>query len=94
MKIAIIKDIRTFLTIARTCGYSFIQNYCIKSIVYDALDCVIDIKINLTNGVISFKAYTNNVSFDLTLEDKQYLLKDINYLVKWIDINGIKEKII
>lgn len=94
MKIAVIKDIRTFLTIARTCGYSFIENYCIKSIVYDILDCVIDIKINLNNGIITFMAYTSNVYFDLTMEDKQYFLNDIDYLVKWIDIKGIKEKIV
>ena len=89
MKVPVIKDIRSFLTIAKTYGYSFINNYCFKSIVYDTLDFIVEIKINLFNGIISFKSYNKSVAFDLELDDKKYLLKDIDYLVKWIDIDTI-----
>ena len=53
---------------------------------------IIQIQINLNTGVISFTSYANNVSFDLTLDDKKYLLKEIDYMVKWVDIECLKEE--
>lgn len=92
MKTPVIKDIRTFLTLARLNGYYFFNNYCAKTIVYDPLDCIIQIQINLFTGEIDFKSYVNNVSCELEMEDKRYLLKDIDYLVKWIDVQQIEEE--
>ena len=88
MKVPMIRDVRTFLTIAHIKGYYFYDKYCIKNIVYSD-DCAIEIKINLVNGYISFKSYFNNVSYNLEKEDKDYLLREIDYLVKWVDIQCI-----
>ena len=91
MKIAIIKDIRSFLSIAQIYGYVFKNNYCVKTVVYDGQGYVIEIKINLFNGVIEFRFWNDSISDELSIDDKKYLLKDIDYLVKWVDIECIKE---
>lgn len=83
-KIPILNDIKSFLPIARIYGYTFFKKNCTKTIVYDALDCIIEININLLSGLISFKSYTTNILCTLNNEDKKYLLKDITHLVKWI----------
>lgn len=88
MKVPMIKDVRTFLTIAHINGYYFKDKYCYKNIVYGE-DCIIEIKINLVNGYISFKTYWNNVSCQLERVDKEYLLKEIDCLIKWVDIECI-----
>lgn len=84
-KIPIISDIKTFLSVARLYGYTFLETYCIKTITYDVLDCIIEININLKSGIIEFKSYTTNKLCTLNMEDKKYFLKNINHLVKWIN---------
>ena len=86
MKMAVIKDIKSFLPLARFYGYSFFKKNCTKTIVYDVLDCIIEINIALTSGIITFKVYTNNKLCKINIKDKKYLLKDIAFLVRWKDV--------
>lgn len=78
-----LRSIKTFLPIARLYGYSFINHRCTKTIIYDVLDCIIEININLVSGLIVFKAYASNKTVRLTIADKKYLTKDICHLIEW-----------
>ena len=91
MKIPIIKDVRTFLTIASINGYIMKGGYCYKNIIYSK-DCGIEIKINLNNGYINCKMYWDNIFYEMDDLDKSYHLRDIDYLIKWINIEGIDIK--
>ena len=91
MKIPLIKDIRTFTTMANIYGYTYKNQYCVKSVVFN--NRTIEIKINLFSGKIAFKFYIDDISCDLTLDDKKYFLRDIDYLIKWVDIECLKEEL-
>lgn len=91
MKVPVIKDVRSFLSVAQIYGYVFKNNYCIKTVIFDYQGYVIEIKINLLNGRIGFIFWNNSISDNsLSLDDKRYLLKDIDYLVKWINIDCLE----
>ena len=89
--IPIIKDIKTFLPVARLYKYSFLNKYCTRTIIYDALDCIIIINIDLKSGAISFDCPTINRNIQLEAEDKEYLLKNISHLIKWINPDELEE---
>lgn len=86
-KVPVLSDIKSFLPLVRVYGYTFFKKNCTKTIVYDALDCIIEINIDLLSGLITFKSYTTNAICTLNNEDKKYLLKDISHLVKWVNPN-------
>ena len=92
MKVPVIKDVRAFLSIARINGYTFMSKYCVKNVVYTPIGAIIEIKINMANGIISFGSYVSNITIQLTFDDKINLLKDIRYLIKWTDIDRIGGK--
>ena len=89
--VAYLTNIKDFLLIAKNKGYRLEGDCCVKRLYYD-LDCEVEIRINLINGVIDIKSFISfiyngkekfDVTNELSEEDYKYLLKDIDFLVKF-----------
>lgn len=90
IKQARIKNLREFIPIAVISGYNLNRDYLVKEKML-SLDESLFIKINIHNGLITFSHYYTNdyldidITYSLTHEDKIHYLKDIDYLVEWIN---------
>ena len=88
MKYARIKNLREFIPLAVIYGYELYDVYLVKTL-YFSPDEEVCVKINVNTGLIQLHHYCNNCELnDLSIDDQKYFLKDIDYLVEWVEIDN------
>lgn len=77
-----IKDIKEFLMVAKYFGFNLYSNATLRKTLYFK-DLDIKIIINLQTSQIRFECFKNNVSAQLSFDDKCYLMRAFEHYVDW-----------